>query len=166
MFDLASCASAEIDVNPEYPFFCTLNEDIAVSLPYPQPIPDQGYLVYLRKEPILPKFTKKINAALLQNEIPIAALQLLMQDALLGKVTPSLRAVSVGLNTNSKELHYYFEYDNPISDEDRNLADSAAQEASASFPEYTIHFYIHPIGKTYQKGLRNVYLRKMTGTGA
>lgn len=160
LFDLASCASAEIDVNPEYPFFCTLNEDIAISLPYPQPIPDQGYLVYLRKEPILPKFTKKINAVLLQNEIRIVALQLLMQDALLGKVTPTLRIVTIDVNTDEKGLFFYFEYDCPISEDDRNLANSAVQEASASFRGYSIHSYIQPVGEATKKGKRAVYLRR------
>ena len=166
LFDLASCTSAEIDMNPEYPYFCTLNEDIAISLPYPQPIPDQGYLVFLRNEPSFPMFTKKINKDQLKTKRPIIALLLVMQEALLGKVTPALQVVTVDVNPKEKELFFYFEYDSPISDEDRNLACCAAKEASASFPGYTFHSLIQPIGESNQKGERAAYLRKVTGKGA
>jgi len=159
LFDLASCASAEIEENPEYPFFCTLNEDIAISIPSPQEIPPHGYLIYLRKEPCLPCIIKKRKIDLLQTKTPIARLLLVMQEALLGKVTPTLRIVSIDMNPEEKELYFYFEYDSPISDENRNLANLAVQEARTSFPEYTPHSYIQPVGDHNQKGTRVAYSR-------
>lgn len=48
LFDLASCASAEMD--PGF-FDYTINDEITVRLDYPQKIPVQGRLIYLRKEP-------------------------------------------------------------------------------------------------------------------
>ena len=85
--------------------------------------------------------------------------RLFMQAALLGKVAPTLRIVTVDLNFDEKGLFFYFEYDSPISDKDRNLADNAVEETSASFPGYAIHSYIQPIGKHAQKGKRSAYLR-------
>lgn len=160
LFDLTSCASAEINENPEYPFFCTMNEDIAISIPYPQEIPIQGHLIYLRKELCASRFMKKRKMNLLQTETPLIALLLTMQEVLLGKVTHSLRIVSVDVNTEENDLCFYFEYDNPIADEDRNLANLAVQEASASFPGYTIHSYIQPVSEQTRKGARTAYLRK------
>jgi len=159
LFELASCAGTEIEENPEYPFFCTLNEDIAISMPFPQEIPPHGYLIYLRKEPCLPRITKKRKIDLLQTKTPIARLLLVMQEALLGKVTPSLRIVSIDMNPEEKELYLYFEYDSPISNEDRNLANLAVQEARTSFPEYTPYSYIQPVGEHNQKGTRVAYSR-------
>jgi hypothetical protein len=159
LFDLASCVSAEIETNPEYPFFCSLNEDIALSLPLPQEIPNQGNLIYLRKEPSFPKFTKKMNSERLKTETPIVALLLVTQEALLGKVTPALQRVSVDINDEEKGLYFYFEYDSPISDEDRNLADCVVKEASASFPEYSSHCNIFPVGSDNPMGKRSAYAR-------
>src|SRR5689334_12288755 len=92
LFHLASCACVEADPGV-FPY--TINDEITTRLDYPQEIPIQGRLVYLRKE-TTPTIYKQKSAVLFATKatLPIAVLMLAMQDALLGKVTLQLRWVS------------------------------------------------------------------------
>jgi hypothetical protein len=67
-------------------------------------IPLQGELVFLRYEKILPKFERKNNRFLLEEkDYPYHAIYRLdMQQALLGRITPSLRHVGIDIDLDQK----------------------------------------------------------------
>jgi hypothetical protein len=67
-------------------------------------------------------------------ESSIHTLLLGMQYALLRAVTPSLRAVSVDLDTNRKKMLFFFYYDGQVSDKLFDLASVAILEATESMP--------------------------------
>ncbi len=140
LFELASVASVTIDLDPagHYRF----SDEIATRLDFPQPIPVRGKLAFLRKEPVLPEFKKEDRIFLLQHTQPLIVLLLDVQEALLGKVTPALRQVSVGIDSSQKLLKFYFFYDGPISEEDFNLATLAIKESCGSFPDYQVDAHI------------------------
>jgi hypothetical protein len=50
-------------------------------------------------------------------------------------------------------------FNKTINEEDRNLADCIAQEAGASFPGYSIHCNIFPVGSDNPMGKRSAYAR-------
>ncbi len=56
-----------------------------------------------------------------------------IQRALLGAITPRLRAVSVTWDKNSMVL--YFFYDGPISEYDQEESECAATEVLSDFPD-------------------------------
>lgn len=153
LFELASVAVTEA-WSPDY-----FVEQHILHLPVSEMIPIHGSFAFLRKEPKLPKLKKKNNADLIKNETPIIALLLVMQEALLGKITPDLRIVSVDVDIAEKMLNFYFEYDSPISEENQNLAHCVAKEASASFPGYSVHCNIFPVGSDNPMGKRSAYAR-------
>ena len=66
--------------------------------------------------------------------LPYARLSI--QKALLGAVTPSLRAVTIDLDENTKKLFVSFFYDGEISDEFFDLASVAITEID--LPEYEL----------------------------
>ena len=113
-----------------------LNTCKVIRLDSPDPIPIRGKFAYLRKEPNLPILKKESHSFLFETTTPMVVYKLDMQQALLGKVTPALRHVCVGVDFYNKQLEAYFTYDGPISEEDWNLANEAAKEASISFPGY------------------------------
>lgn len=81
----------------------------------------------------------------------------------MGKVTPSLRHVTVGVEPDEKCLIFQFVYDGEISDEDFSLANAAIQEASVSFPDYKIDTWIERIdtpNETFARGQQAAYLRR------
>ena len=124
----------EVDTDTKEQYFC---RDEIIQLDYPKPIPIHGRLAFLRYEPNLPKIPKE-NKAFLLNESyePHAIFRLDMQEALLGKVTPSLRYVGVKIEPEKKKLTTHFIYDGEISERDQNLAQVAIEESRISFPEY------------------------------
>ncbi len=136
LFDLASCATTEI--NPGF-FDYEVNSDFTTRLDYPKPIPIEGRLVYLRYEPLKTIYRQK-NAFEYADAstLPIARLSLSMQDALLEKVTPQLRMVSVEINPIRNELGFYFIYDGEISELNFHLANQAITEAAAPFSGHIV----------------------------
>jgi len=68
----------------------------------------------------------------------LARAMLCMQNALLGAIAPSLRAVTVDIDIETKTLFYSFFYDGEISDELFDLASVASAEASANLPSYFV----------------------------
>jgi hypothetical protein len=134
LYELASVAITEVDL---YTFEYTIQEHV-VQLDYPQKIPIQGKLAFLRYEPELPEFKKENRAFLLKETLPVVVLLLDTQEALLGKVTPALRHVSVGVDTDLKQVIFSVTYDGPISQQDFSLARSIMKEGSVSFPGYEI----------------------------
>lgn len=128
--DVASLVGTEVN-HPDY-----LNSEHILRLDFPQEVPIQGKLAFLRKEPVLPKFTRENRSFLLKEIPPLAVLRLDMQEALLGKVTPDLRWVVVGIDAEKKQLEFWFFYNGEITEEKRFLATAAIEEASVSFPGY------------------------------
>jgi len=119
-----------------------LNSCRIIRLDFPEPLPIKGKFAYLRKEPQLPAFQKENHAFLLKELPPLAVLVLSMQQALLGKITPSLRHVYVGIDANKKQLEAGLTYHGAISEEDENLANIAAKEACLPFPDYKMEVSI------------------------
>jgi hypothetical protein len=140
LFDLASCACAEADPQVS-PYF--INSDITTKLNYPTPIPIEGRLVYLRKEPTPTKYNQKKALLFADENTPLDAILLLaMLDALLGKVTPELRQVTITADQNVKKLEFYFFYDGEISKENFDLSNSAIDQGISTFVGYSINRYI------------------------
>lgn len=130
LFDLSSCVTVEI--NPD-------TTSIVSRCDYPERIPIQGRLVYLRNEPISTVYKQESAIHFADASTPlIAVLLLAMQDALLGKVTPELRIVTISANSSMNELGFYFFYDGEISQKNMDLANSAIREASNLFPGYSV----------------------------
>lgn len=73
----------------------------------------------------------------------LMSLQMTMQRALLGRVTPNLRAVCINLNEDLIRLTYY--YNDPPSDYESNLAIMAGREVTKEvrFPQYRVSYHIH-----------------------
>jgi len=143
LFDLASCTCVEADPGT-FPYI--INEDIVVRVDYPKVIPITGRLVYLRHEPISFEFQQKsvieyVNIPIL----PESFLLLLLQEALLGKVTSNMRRINVEIEEENKTLGFYFIFDGAISTQDKELADSAMTEAAKPFHGYHINKYIKRI---------------------
>lgn len=130
--DLLSVAMIEVDTNTKVHYF---TRDELFQLKSPEPIPVEGKLAYLRYETKLPEF-KRENRSFLKDTPSDAIYRLDMQEALLGKVTPSLRHVGVNLDSDQKKLITRFTYDGKISELDFQLAQTAIQESRISFPEY------------------------------
>lgn len=97
-----------------------------------------------------------------ENFNELARALLCMQNALLGIVTPTLRAVTVDIDVDKKKLFFSFFYDEEISDELFDLASTACAEASANFPHYTLVDEIKQIKHPQEMPFRGryAYLRK------
>jgi len=135
LFDLMSCIVAEID-----------SEDIKTELirvDEPANIPIQGRLLYLRKEAIPTVYEQKSPVQFVNESTPLVAVLLLgMQGALLGRVTPELRRVTIKVDENLKELDFYYFYDGEISQENFKLSNDAINEACLLFSRYLINKHI------------------------
>jgi hypothetical protein len=146
----------EVDTDTQEHYFC--REDI-IRLDYPKPIPVHGRLVFLRYEPNLPKISRENRAFLLKEDYePQAIFRLDMQEALLGKVTPSLRYVGVKVEQGQKKLITHFIYDGEISETDRNLAQAAIDESRISLPEYEMDALIERVDFPEKMNLRTNWL--------
>ena len=97
----------------------------------------------------------------MNNEDEVAIL-LSVQRALLGMVTPSLRAVSATVDSIKNEVSYFFFYDGQITEEQRDLASCVINESSADFFDYMVNSHIirldYPQKIPFQG--RVAYLRK------
>ena len=160
LFEFASIAVTETGAM----LFNYTAEFQIIQLDYPEEIPIRGKVAYYRYEPHLPKFQKQNRAHLLQDpEVrPVTVLILDMRDALLGKVTPNLRLVSVDVDVEQKILKYCFIYDGEISEENFQLATQAVQEAGNSFPGFSIEKRVVRVDFPHQRGgegLTAVYMR-------
>lgn len=58
-----------------------------------------------------------------------------MQQALLGRVVPSLRKVVVNVNEGKEMLYFYFYYDEKVTEEVLTLSKEAIAIAKKAFPE-------------------------------
>lgn len=160
LIELTGVVLAETDTFTGEVYFC---RDSILRLDYPEKIPVKGTFAFLRYEPDLPEFKKK-NRNFLRNEfVPFAIFRLDMQEALLGKVTPALRNVSVGMNSEEKKLIAHFIYDGEISDRDFTLASAAIRESGCSFPDHEIESHIERVdfpNEMFPLGERLAYWRQ------
>lgn len=87
---------------------------------------------------------------------------LCMQEALLGSVVPSLRAVTVDVDIETKTLFFSLFFDGKISDELFDLASAACAKASAKFPGYFLNNTIVRLDFPQKMPFRGryAYLRK------
>lgn len=118
-----------------------------IRLDRPACIPKIGYLAYKCYEP--EKFNRndysfletfKEDLALLYKKPLRSFILIAAQKALLNRIGENLREVDVAWN--NKNIWFYFYYDNAITDLDRELANTAAQEFMQSFPDYKFEFKI------------------------
>ena len=120
-----------------------------IQLDSSKPIPTQvKKLAYLRYEETLPKFERdKESRAFLLKEgfLHNAVFRLDMQQALLGRVTPALRHVSVAANPSKKQLIAHFIYDGKISALNCELASAAIQDSRISFADYEMESFIERV---------------------
>jgi len=140
LWEVANLIGTETD-HPNY-----VNAEHILRLDVPEKIPLYGKFAYLRYESYLPKLEKENRAFLLKNKFSQDAIfRLDMQEALLGKVTPSLRYVGVKFDLEADKLITHFIYDGEISEKDRNLAQAAIEESRISFPEYKMDAVIERV---------------------
>jgi hypothetical protein len=121
LWDCVICeASADLGAN------CFVEPQIK-RLDYPQKIPLSGYCAYLRKEHDVPtrEGCPKVKIA----EVSIGYALLTIQHALLGVVTPELRAVVVDFTKEESLLYVRFYYDGEVPKQLIDLWQSAIQEA-------------------------------------
>ncbi len=162
--DSAQCVGTE--VISDYPDY-QLKEDI-LRWDYPKPIPQgEGEIVYLRREKAAGmlymrglmstlfgeekrQWGKKKSVLSEQEQTPksddefqeinYTSAVLSMNTALLGSVSPALRAAMI--QWKDKEFHLYFYYDGEISEEDRESAECVAEEVISDFPRYKVNLDI------------------------
>lgn len=163
LLDLSSIAIAETAL-PSLDYYPV--DDKIIRLDFPEEIPVKGRFAFLRNEPILPKFEKEGLGFLLKypNEWPLLAVfRLNMQQALLGRVSPFLRLVSLGVEEQQRHLIADFIYDGEISEKDSTLAAAAIEEACLLFPSYQIKSTIRRVdfpNEPNPRGTRAAYLRQ------
>jgi len=135
LFDLASISTLEVGMPEGY----LQNEQIEY-LDASNPIPIHGELAYLRYEPNFHPVIKKLDRGhLVHDRISGEAVLLLdMQEALLGKVPPSLREVDVYPDMDKKILQLAFYFDGNITQFDSDLATSVVKGGNWSFPGFEI----------------------------
>jgi hypothetical protein len=125
----------------------------------PKSIPPDGRWAFFRYEPILPEFKRESKIKFLRDDFPHHAIfRLDMQEALLGKVTPALRHVSVKAEPDKKKLIAHFIYDGKISDLDYKLAQAAIQESRISFPDYEMDALIERVDFPHAMNIRGNWL--------
>ncbi len=96
-----------------------------------------------------------------KNEL-LKRLALAVQNALLGNISPNLRAVLIDVDIEKKILFFFFFYDGVVGDKLFDLASVSCTEASSHFPEYKVKEQIESLNfpeKIPSKG-RLVYLRE------
>lgn len=126
LFDLASCTATEASDC----WFCDADY---IRLDFPAPIPVNGVLAYLRKEPgISPPEIRLVSRD--SRTIAKIYLSYAMQQGLLGRVVVSLRAVTVNVDEEKKTMHFYFYYDVLVTKELFILSKEAIDIAKKAFP--------------------------------
>lgn len=127
LFDLASCTATEASDC----WFCDAHY---IRLDGPAPIPVNGALAYLRKEKgVSPPQIRLLPRS--QRTIAKIHLSYAMQQGLLGRVVPSLRAVTVNVEEEINGMRFYFYYDEIVTEELRTLSKEAIDIAKKAFPE-------------------------------
>ncbi|MFA6915602.1 MAG: hypothetical protein WC222_04335 [Parachlamydiales bacterium] len=71
--------------------------------------------------------------------ITISAIRCALQVALLGSITPNLRAINTNLKENTVELYFY--YETPPSEEEEELSEIVVTEIYADFIDISINIH-------------------------
>ena len=129
--DLLQCATTEGTAHSHF-----FEGEKIQRLDYPKEIPIKGRLVYLRKEPISLCYKKE---KIRYEEFSHAYAMLAMQSALLGVVTPELRAVIVDVEVEDKLLYIRFYYDGEVSEEIKKIWENAINEANKVLEDFEHH---------------------------
>ncbi len=130
LLDLWQCATAEATAD-----FWGMTEEHFVRLDYPKEIPlGDGNFAYLRKEPFLPKsFGQKIvyNPSFNYGTVKLALL-----SALLGKITPQIRAICVETELTTKKSVVYFYHEGTLEKETKKISQEVIEEAGQTLTEF------------------------------
>jgi hypothetical protein len=121
-------SEASTDLGPEYLLKATIER-----LDYPKKIPVSGYCAFLRKEP-----EALHNKDILYSQVEITQKSfgyalLAVQHAVLGVVTPELRAVVVDFEKEKPLLYIRFYYDTDVPQNLIELWHASIHEASRNF---------------------------------
>jgi len=111
------------------------------SIDVSQPIPERGYWLFLRHEKLHSKTIKllKIEA----DDISKSSVVIWLLEALLGKITPGLRAVKCDIDECKKVVYFWFYVDGVASEVELQLFEQAINETMQHFPvSYTKSGYI------------------------
>ncbi len=127
--DLWDCAISEAatDLQPEFLLRAHIER-----LDYPKKIPSFGYFAYLRKECDELNYKNDLHRPEIK-EMSIGYALLAVQHAMLGVVTPDLRAVVVDFDKEEPLLYIRFYYSGKVSDKMVSLWESTIKEASVNF---------------------------------
>lgn len=133
--------------------FNNISEEIT-RLDYPKIIPVQGRLAYLRKEPkfcldhaIEPlfKYDRDVNIGqmtttlepkifLEKYELSLRRyMRLIAQEALLGEVTPNLRAIAIDWSETDNYIYLFFYYDSEITEVEKQDVSIIVQKTAVGF---------------------------------
>lgn len=125
--DLASCAACEASN-------CWFCDRHFLRLDFPAPIPMTGVLAYLRKEPgmIPPEIQLLPRLPMIFKDV---YLSYVMQQALLGRIVPALRAVVININEEKETMYFYFYYDEEVTEDLLFLSKEAIAIAKKAFSE-------------------------------
>ncbi len=130
MIDLWDCviceASADLGID------CFVDSQIK-RLDYPEQIPEGGYCAYMRKECSSLQHEMQSFALVSIKEMTIGYALLAVQHALLGVVTPELRAVVVDFDKEGSLLYVRFYYDGEVSKDLIDLWQDVIKEAGKAF---------------------------------
>ena len=121
-------AEASTDLGPEFLLKAKIER-----LDYPQTIPSCGYCAYLRKEPSASHDKNNLFRRVKITEITMGYALLSVQQAMLGVVTPELRAVVVDFDAVKPLLYIRFYYDGEVPEKLLDLWQCAINEASTEF---------------------------------
>lgn len=130
MTDLWSCVNAEASASLGPDCFVDFQVE---RLDYPRRIPLRGRLAYLRKEDDSFDSSSALWPRIEIKEQTIGYALLAVQQALLGIVTPELRAVVVDFDKGASLLYIHFYYHGDVPERLTNLWQAAIREASLSF---------------------------------
>lgn len=106
-----------------------------------QPIPERGYWLFLRHEAVKSKIEKllEINSENIDKD----SVCLWLLEALLGKITPALRAVKCDIDESKKAVYFWFYIDGEVSEKETCLLQQVIAETMRHFPAaYTKQGYM------------------------
>jgi hypothetical protein len=96
--------------------------------------------------------------------ITISSIRCSLQVALLGAITPNLRAINVGVFQNEFTLYFYYEYQ--PCDEEIEISEIVASEVMSDFIEASItvkHIVLQRSKDIPEKGIRVFHKRELYG---
>lgn len=155
LFNLASVATTEAALH--------FIEEHILQLDSPARIPVKGRLAFLRQEPGVEKYRAGKDDFLDQSLSPVARLSLILQQALLGRVSPTLRAVSASIDPVKQRLGVYFVYDGEISEKNVESVQDIVSEMGQFYPLFTVEHWVSRLdspAKVQFEGRRIAFCRK------